>query len=113
MIQSVGASIVRTDDEPRHDSGSRDDQEQHQRLNQQVLRFGWMHEQDEEHRQRDKVGQTQALPDFFGNRWATDLVHFRSSMVIGPSRRPWVNWSTMALPEFIRSAASPCQTSLP
>lgn len=113
MIQSAGALIVRADDESCHDPGCRDDQQQHQRLDEQVLGLGRMHEQDEQHRQRDKIGQTKALPDFFGNRWTAERVHLRSSMVIGPSRRPWVNWSTMALPEFIRSAARPCQTSLP
>lgn len=113
MIQSAGASIVRTDDESCHDPGCRDDQEQYQRLDEQVLGLGRMHEQDEEHRQCNDIGQTKTLPHCAGDGWTAELVHFRSSMVIGPSRRPWVNWSTMALPECIRSAASPCQTSLP
>ena len=44
---------------------------------------------------------------------AKDAVTCRSSIWIGPSRRPCVNWSTMALPLCSRSAAAPCQTSLP
>lgn len=47
MIQSASASIVGADDEPCHDSGSRNDQEQYERLDEQVLGLGRMHEQDE------------------------------------------------------------------
>ncbi len=37
----------------------------------------------------------------------------RTCMRIGPSARPWMNWSTWASPEWSMSAVRPCQISLP
>ncbi len=37
----------------------------------------------------------------------------RTSILIGPSARPWMNWSTKGLPECSSSAATPSQMILP
>ena len=37
----------------------------------------------------------------------------RTSILIGPSARPWMNWSTYSLPELSMSFVGPCQMILP
>ena len=93
MIQSEKALIVCADDDACHDAGSRHDHKQDQCLNKDILAFGRVHEQNEHHRQRDEIRQTKTLPNSAGNGRASERLHLRSSMVIGPSRRPCVNLS--------------------
>src|ERR1035437_435298 len=45
--------------------------------------------------------------------WFKLAVYRRSSIWIGPSRRPWVNWSTTSLPLSISAVAGPSQTMRP
>ena len=53
------------------------------------------------------------LAGFFEAGRAGHGQSFLTCIRIGPSARPWMNWSTWALPEWSMSAVGPCQISLP